>query len=176
MCSMRLPESVFGVGGEAALLSAVSDVGERSFFAIVDPCDDERFAELASAPCEWLVATVRFHEGPCEGQVSCALPASLALQLYDAFTGREPDEPAPSQDQLFDLIGEFGNMICGAWLTRAASHQTFSLNTSVVVSWPEGWVRPGHGRDLALVIDDCPLLIDVDIQTEPVAVANGVLG
>ena len=168
MCSLKLHEAVFGPDGEDAIRSAIADVAERSFFATADPCDEARLAELASPHDRWLVATVRFDEGPCAGEVSCRLPGSLADRLFDAFSGREPEEPAPDPDQLFDLVGEFANMICGAWLTRAASHQSFSLSKPVVTSCPGGCTRAEAARPgLAMAIDDLPFVIDVRFGAVP---------
>jgi hypothetical protein len=51
----------------------------------------------------------------------------LAERLFDAFSGRDPEEPAPPIAEIHDLVGEFANMICGSWLTRAANERTFAI-------------------------------------------------
>src|SRR5262245_24397824 len=127
MSSLKLPETL-PIPDREEIFSAVADVAERSFFAMVDPCDDDRFAELSEPHSEWLVATVRFEERTCAGAVSCRLPSALADRLFDAFSGRDADEPPPHPEEVRDLVGEFANMVCGAWLTRAANDRTFALS------------------------------------------------
>jgi len=167
-----LPEAVFGPGGEAAMRSAVDDVAERSFFVMADACDDARFDEMAASHANWLTAVVRFDEGSCVGEVSCTLPASLAASLFGAFSGRDPDDPAPGADELVDLVGELANMVCGSWLTRAANHQTFTLCAPKVTSWSGGWAcAPAAERGLTLSIDELPFVIGVrvDVISDPSA-------
>ena len=41
--------------------------------------------------------------------------------------GATPEEPPPHPEEVRDLVGEFANMVCGAWLTRAANDRTFAL-------------------------------------------------
>ena len=127
MCS---PKSSELVGHEAidVLRGVVTDVAERSFFMAADPCADDRLRDLVSESDAWLVATVRFEEASCAGAVSCLLPHELARALFDAFNGRDPIDPPPSCDELFDLVGEFANMIGGAWLTRTANGPVFVLS------------------------------------------------
>src|SRR5579871_896250 len=113
-----------------ALRGAVVDVTERSFFAAADP-----LAELPDPSGDtsvWFTATVGFKEAGCAGVVACLLPQRLARELFDAFHGREPSDPPPGGDDLFDLVGEFANMVCGAWLTRTADGLAFALSRPVV--------------------------------------------
>src|SRR5262245_37640967 len=131
MCSRTLPELI-GPGTPDAILTAVQTVAERSFFALVEPCDERGFDERAAAVTRWLAATVRFEEGPVVGSMSCLLPEDLAYALFDAFSGRDPSDPAPARDQVLDLAGEFSNMACGAWLSRSATDWTFRLSPPVV--------------------------------------------
>ncbi len=160
MSSLKLPETLPTPDREE-VFSAVADVAERSFFAMVDPCDDARFEELAAPHAEWLIATVRFEEPTCAGAVSCRLPSALADRLFDAFSGRDADEPPPHPEEVRDLVGEFANMVCGAWLTRAANDRTFNLSKPIVGTKPlsasSGEVRTG----LMVSIDDLPCQVDV---------------
>ena len=100
------------------MFEAVRTVAEQSFFAVAEPSDDRSFGGAAVQVPRGLVATVRFEQGPLAGSVSCTLPETLANGLFDAFTGRDPGEPAPISTLVHDLVGEFSNMVCGAWLTR----------------------------------------------------------
>jgi hypothetical protein len=164
MCSLRSSDDLFGPDGEEALQSAVADVAERSFFVMADPCDEAQFDGLAATHQAWLAATVRFDEGICAGSVTCTLPALLAERLFDAFSGRDPEEPVPDPDQLADLAGELANMICGAWLTRAANDKTFILLRPEVKTWSGGWTpAEAATRRLTLAIDDLPFAIDVRV-------------
>jgi len=140
-----------------AVLTAIQSVAERSFFAAVEPCDERAFGELAVKVSRWLVATVRFEEGPLVGSMSCTLPEDLARALFDAFTGGHPSAPAPARDQVLDLVGEFSNMVCGAWLSRCASDWTFKLRPPVVepVLQPLG----ADGLQLFVVVNDRPLAL-----------------
>jgi hypothetical protein len=162
MCSLKLPE-LFDREAKVRLLGAVTEVAERCFFATTEPCIDAPVADLgAGHSFVWLVATVRFEETDHAGDVTCLLPESLARSLFDAFNGRDPLDPAPPVGDLFDLVGEFANMVCGAWLTRLASHQAF------VLSQPRVWplldrlaLTTAIGSRLTLNVNDLPLIVDV---------------
>jgi hypothetical protein len=172
MSSLKLTDTLPTPDREE-VFSAVADVAERSFFAMVDPCDEARFAELAEPHTEWLVATVRFEERTCAGAVSCRLPAALADRLFDAFSGRAPEELPPHPEEVRDLVGEFANMVCGSWLTRAANDRTFSLGKPVVGTKP---VSGGNGESrtgLLVAIDDMPCQIDVRFYGVPQAATQG---
>src|SRR3989304_5552204 len=112
MSSPNLSELV-APDGIDVLRSAVTDVAERSFFMAADPCGDDRLRDLVAAHDPWLVATVRFDEPSCRGVASYLLPHDLGRALFDAFNGRAPLDPPPTFDELFDVVGEFANMICG---------------------------------------------------------------
>jgi CheY-specific phosphatase CheX len=147
----------------AAMFEAVRAVAEQSFFAVAEPGDERSFRALATTVPDWFVATVRFEQGPVQGSVSCTLPAGLAHGLFDAFTGRDPADPQPSPDAIQDLVGEFSNMVCGAWLTRVASTQSFTLHRPEVDARP-GTTEAGELR-LVAAIDDLPVAIDVRLRT-----------
>ena len=158
MFSITLPRLI-GPETPDAILAAVQTVAERSFFAVVEPCDDRSFSELAATVSRWLAATVKFEEGPVIGSMSCTLPEDLARDLVDAFCGRDPSDPAATRDQVLDLVGEFANMACGAWLSRCASEWTFKLSPPVV----EPVLQPA-GADLLrlfVVVNDRPLAVSV---------------
>jgi hypothetical protein len=137
---------------------AVGTVAERSFFAFVNAGEDPGYYD--SAP-EWLVATVRFDDGPVSGSLTCSLPSDLALLLFDAFSGRDPRSALPPHHLLDDLVGEFSNMVCGTWLTRCAGHRAFRLSPPEVDRVPEP--RKDEGRRLWLSVNDRPLAVDWDV-------------
>jgi CheY-specific phosphatase CheX len=131
MSSMTL-SSLSDAESLACLASAVEAVAERSFYAVVDPCEERLFLQLGQAVPEWFVGTVHFADGPLAGSIACTLPADLALNLCEAFTGGDPQSAAPTNAQLADMVGELANMICGAWLSRVAGDCAFRLSPPVV--------------------------------------------
>lgn len=154
------PEFERAVGSAIAI--AVSTVAERCFFACVDRCDEP---DLDDGAAEWLVATVRFDDGPVHGSLSCSLPADLALWLFDAFSGRDPVTPMPPRHQVDDLVGEFSNMVCGHWLTRCEAHRVFKLDPPVVSRLHEP-SREG-GRREWLAVNNRPVAIDWELAAAP---------
>ena len=159
MSSLTLLELI-GPETSDAILTALRAVAERSFFADVEPCDDRTFGRLTAGVSSWLVATVRFQEGTTTGALSCRLPDALATALFDAFTGRDPSAPEPARADVLDLIGEFANMVCGAWLSHSAAAWTFRLSPPTV----EPALEPGPTDLLQLMfvtVNDHPLAITV---------------
>ena len=149
----------------SAMFEAVRSVAEHSFFAVAEPGDERSFSAQAAAVPAWLVATVRFEQGPLKGSVACTMPTSLARGLFDAFAGRDPSEPEPGTELVHDLVGEFSNMVCGAWLTRVASNRTFTLHRPTVEPIPT--LRDSGGPRLLAVIDDVPVSVEVTLKAEP---------
>jgi hypothetical protein len=145
---------------------AVVDVAERSFFAAAEVAQTPE-GDAASAD-DWLVASVQFDEAEAAGTVSCLLPEALARSLFDAFNGREPHAPRPAIDQLFDLVGEFSNMVCGAWLTRVATEQAFVLGKPLVRPVLDSLaLTTADGTRTAMLVNDLPLLVDVRVGPAP---------
>lgn len=154
------PDFERAVGGAIAV--AVSTVAERSFFACVDRCDRP---ELDDIDAEWLVATVRFDDGPVCGSLACSLPTDLAERLFDAFSGRDPGAALPLRHEVEDLIGEFSNMVCGAWLSRCEAHRVFRLSQPVVRRVPRP-ASDGRRREW-MVVDNRPVAIDWEVAQAP---------
>jgi hypothetical protein len=136
----------------ALLRQALFDVCEQSFFAYVEACSPERFTELVTEisplhadgragnrtkPSEWLKASVAF-TGPFGGAIEVILPERLARSLVGSLLGEAPDTPMP-EHQIFDGIGEFANMVCGAWLTGFSDRQAFGLRSPAVTRMAPGW-------------------------------------
>ena len=163
------PDFEQAVGGAIAV--AVSTVAERSFFACVDRCEEPDLDEIEA---EWLVATIRFDDGPVCGSLACSLPSDLALRLFDAFSGRHPSTPPPPRHQLDDLVGEFSNMVCGAWLTRCDTHRVFRLSPPVVsrVQRPDD----DSARREWLTVNNRPVAIDWELEQAPVDAAATTAG
>jgi Chemotaxis phosphatase CheX len=164
MSSMKLP-TLIEAESAAEMFVAVRSVAEHSFFAVAEPHGEAAFDRLARHVPQWLVATVRIENGSIAGSISCTLSEELARALFDAFSGRDPADPPPATDQVHDLVGEFSNMVCGAWLSRVASGEISVLSHPVVVAAP----APGAAGDLRLLaaIDDRPLVVDLSLSDRP---------
>ncbi|MDE3154270.1 MAG: chemotaxis protein CheX [Acidobacteriota bacterium] len=140
------------------LMAALADVAEQSFFACVDPCDAASFEERAAGVDNWLRVSVGF-QGAFAGLFSCTLPEPLAAELFDSFLG-QADESARNETLVFDLVGEFGNMICGTWLTRTAERRRFALHRPEVRRVPPPVVTTGaEGGQELLCLNDRPLAV-----------------
>jgi hypothetical protein len=166
-----------------ALRAALVEVSENSFFAFAVPSDPEQFADLARnpvsldperppAPARWLVTTVRF-DGAFAGHVEVATTEELAQQLFAAFCGLPPDDAAEAT-QLADSIGEFGNQVCGTWLTRACQRRRFDLRPPTVDRRPADWLpldpapASRHDGDVFLCLNDSPVRLRVHFDTDTV--------
>jgi CheY-specific phosphatase CheX len=138
----------------ALLRQALFDVCEQSFFAYVEACSPERFSELVgeispehadlaarggsrAKPSEWLKASVAF-TGPFGGAIEVVMPERLARSLVGSLLGEPPEAPM-AEHQIFDGIGEFANMVCGAWLTGFSDRQAFGLRPPAVTRMAPGW-------------------------------------
>ena len=168
MFSTKLPSPTVrdGLNDRAFMFSAVSAVAERSFFAMTEPCDDGRFKALADTASGWLMASVQFQEGPLSGYVSCTVCNELARALFNALTGHGPAEPAPASHEIADLIGEFANMVCGAWLSRLGSSELFVLSKPIVAPALPPASRD-IGRGLLMTVNELPLAVDLGIRSLP---------
>ena len=170
MCSAKLP-NLFTPEAATAVVGAIATVAERSFFADVELCDVRRFDDLSTGTASWLVATVHFREGDALGILSCSLAEDLARNLLDAFTGRDPLEPEPDEEALFDLVGELSNMICGTWLTRMATEdQSFTLSRPTVhAAARPGAAVPGAGPAAFVAVNDLPLSVSISSEVPATA-------
>ena len=63
-----------------------------------------------------------------------------------------------------DLMRELANMVCGAWLTRAASHQIFSLRTRPVEMSVAGAPMDDETW-ITLAINDRPFAVAVRAES-----------
>ena len=166
-----------------ALRGALVEVAENSFFAFAVPVEPEQFADLVRNPVSldpdrpparepWLVTTVHFN-GAFAGWVEVATPESLAQQLLGAFCGMSPDEVVEA-GQLADAIGEFGNQVCGTWLTRACQRRRFDLRPPAVETRPADWLpldpvrASAHDGDVFLSLNDSPLRLRVHFDADTV--------
>ena len=178
MSSPKLPVPA-PADASALLRQALSDVCEQSFFAFVETCSPERFSELVGAispmpsdasgraagrskPSEWLKASVAF-TGPFGGAIEVILPERLARSMVGSLLGEPPEAPMP-EHQIFDGIGEFANMVCGAWLTGFSDRQAFALRPPAVTRMAPGWTplsesAGGDERGHRLCVNDAPVRV-----------------
>jgi len=156
MSSHTQPKPLVPDAPQTPIRAAVAAVAEQSFFAMVDGCDGP---DAASPENAWLVAMIRFDDGHTSGSLACWVPPDLAQALFDSFSGRDPSAPLPPAHQVYDLIGEFSNMVCGDWLSRSIGHRSsFELSQPIVVQAP----RPAENtsRRLWMKVNDRPLAVD----------------
>ncbi len=152
-----------------ALQSAVIEVCENAYFVFVEACDAPQFATLVEqvraekgrGPSgRWLNASVAFH-GASSGEVEVVLPERLGTWLVVSLLGLPPDA-ALKDNQLLDGVGEFANMVCGAWLSKANETASFTLDVPKVSRMPAGWTPDSapSGDEQAyrtVVVNDLPL-------------------
>ncbi len=144
-----------------ALREAVTAAVERSFFTVVEPCDERDLAQFIGDAPGWLVASVHFSEEDAAGSLFCTLRRSSAVELFNSFGGRDPNGPPPSEEDLFDLMGELANMVCGSWLTRLANHQMFKLSRPVVHQAPDSDQLPSADSRILMTMPCGPLIVEV---------------
>jgi len=131
---------------QEALQSAVIEVCENAYFVFVEPCDAPQFATLVEqvradkgrGPAgRWLNASVAFR-GATSGQIEVVLPERLGTWLVVSLLGL-PADATLKENQLVDGVGEFANMVCGAWLSKANETASFTLEVPKVTRLPAGW-------------------------------------
>ena len=66
------------------------------------------------------------------------LPERLGTWLVVSLLGL-PADTTLKDDQLLDGVGEFANMVCGAWLSKANETASFTLEMPKVTRLPAGW-------------------------------------
>lgn len=170
-----LPSSAPADRRDTTIVDACARVAETSFYAFVEACDAVRLAELDAALHEqaggepdWLRVSVTF-SGDCHGHLVMHVPSGVASELIASFLGVMPDEVA--EEQIADGLGEFANMVCGAFLTDAAGRLDFALTKPEVEHELPGW-RPvealtaanREGTAYPVAINDQPMILRVDLE------------
>ena len=97
------------------------------------------------------------------------VPSVIASELIGSFLGLMPDEIA--EEQIADGLGEFANMVCGAFLTDAGGRLDFALTKPEVEHELPGW-RPvealtaanREGTAYPVAINDQPMILRVDLE------------
>ena len=121
-----------------ALQTALIEVSENAYFVFVEPADNAQFADAVGLVKDtWLKASVAF-EGSFEGAVEITLPEPLGQWLVTSLLGMQGDERL-GEPQQFDGVGEFANMVCGAWLSRLSDDCLFELRMPAVTRMTAGW-------------------------------------
>lgn len=167
----------------AALLATVANICERSFFTVVESCDAVRFAALSDRVAStgavadghaeeptartWLKASIAFEATLFSGAIEVHAPEPLARWLMASLLGmsqRVDFRQVQVQDDLvFDSLGEFANMLCGAWLTELTGNLAFDLGSPAVMRLPADW---NPARDISsqhnghyLCINELPMRV-----------------
>ena len=160
---------------DTTIVDACVRVAEVSFYAYAEPCDATRLAELdadlhaqSGGRPDWLRVYVQF-SGDCHGHLTLDVPSMVAQELVASFVGLT-DVPL-TEAETADGLGEFANMVCGAFLTDAGNGLDFALTRPEVVREPSGWsplaalaATDGEGTAYALAINDRPMLLRVDLE------------
>lgn len=170
MCSLQSRRKVPTPPEHAETLrQAFVDVAQESFFSFAEPCEPARYAEAvetipapdtAAAP-RWIAGHVAF-DGAFAGAVTIALPYQLATDMMMALAGLMPGDDTSEQD-VIDATGEFVNMVCGTWLTRACVHRRFDLHPPRVSDTAPATAPPDEGDQL-LLINDQPVRMSVEFR------------
>jgi hypothetical protein len=133
----------------ARMIDAVIRVSERSLYAYAEHVSKDLMP--ASIDGGWHVASLEFR-GPFSGRMSMAVPALLSQQICGAFLGDDVQDEAAVRD----LVGEFANMTCGAWLTGLEANGCFDLTHPEVDA-----ATQVPSCDLAFVINDLPVMLSM---------------
>ena len=161
MSSVNLRRSPDALEHREPVRAALVDVAENSFFAMVDALEPAQFAELAAGVPSWLRAVVRFH-GAFGGRMAVTVSEPLAHELFTSFLG-EPPETTPGDGPLFDLVGEFGNMACGSWLTRTCQRRNFDLQHPEVTRLEAG-AASAEPADLIVTLNGRPAIVRLTFE------------
>ncbi len=133
------------------MIDAVIRVSERSLYAFAEHVPTAMMP--ATIDGGWHVASLRFR-GPFSGQVSMAVPVLLSQQICGAFLGDDVQD----ESAVRDLVGEFANMACGAWLTGFETRECFDLTHPEVAAADQV-----PSCDLAFVINDLPVMLSMSL-------------
>jgi hypothetical protein len=144
-----------------ALQTALIEVSENAYFVFVEPADHVQFADAVGLVKDaWLKVSVAF-EGSFAGAVEIVMPEPLGMWLVTSLLGMQGHETLEEVAQ-FDGVGEFANMVCGAWLSKANETASFTLDMPKVKRMPAEWA-PGatpQGAEQAyrtVVVNELPL-------------------
>jgi hypothetical protein len=119
---------------------------------------------------QWVKASLTFTGSAFSGTIEVLLPVRLARQLVASLLGLSQEvelhEVELREHQVFDGIGEFANMICGAWLTDLSGSQAFNLEPPEVSRLPFDWSPLADSnaegeQGYRLCVDDLPWRIRV---------------
>lgn len=128
----------------AELVGAARDVLNVMFFTDILEEGDE----CACAKPFPLQVRVTF-SGDQEGEFRMAVDDAAAGSLAGSFLGTDP-VAGPTAEETDQVMGELGNMICGAFLSRFEKEGLFALSSPEVLRPEKGGI-PGVHRGLELM-------------------------
>jgi len=128
----------------AELVGAARDVLNVMFFTDIMEEGDGNTGEKPYP----LQVRVRF-SGDQIGEFRMEVDDAAAGSMAGSFLGTDPVN-SPSGEEVDQVMGELGNMICGAFLSRFEKEGLFALSSPEVVRPAEGAI-PGVHRNLELM-------------------------
>lgn len=129
-----------------ALQTALIEVSENAYFVFVEPADHAQFADAVGLVKDaWLKVSVAF-EGSFAGAVEIVMPEPLGMWLVTSLLGMQGHESLEEVAQ-FDGVGEFANMVCGAWLSNLSDETLFTLHAPQVSPVAPGWTPLNQPQD-----------------------------
>jgi hypothetical protein len=147
-----------------ALQHALIEVSENAYFVFVEPANAAQFATaVEQVKTTWLKVSVTF-AGAFAGAVEITLPERLGNWLVTSLLGMDTEQTLP-EPQMFDGVGEFANMVCGAWLSKLSDLAMFELRVPAVTRMAPEWnplveTRAGHELACRMVsLNDLPMRV-----------------
>ncbi len=157
MSSAKSAPNTLSSDARDQLVESATRVCETSFFAFVEPASSEMLA-AAAGEAHWFHTSVTY-TGPSKGNVALALPEDLAREIFAAFLGFA-DSSAANDAEVEDVVGEFANMVCGAWLTARGGEACFSLTHPEV---RRGCLPVLADDTIVLAVNDRPIVIHAEL-------------
>lgn len=140
----------------------VCNVLEQMAFMFGDPMELD---EISEADGEGVLARMQF-KGPFTGSMTLAAPEELCPMLAENMLGVEPDDDR-AQEKAHDALKELLNVCCGNVLTSLAGEEpVFDLTVPEVRSLDAGeWQAIVEDeRNVGLSVDDCPVMVRLEIE------------
>jgi CheY-specific phosphatase CheX len=126
-CGVELRANAENTG--AVLTEAVREILERMFFLAVEDVDA---APDGAAVENALAFEIEFH-GAHHGRLRLVVPDSCARALAASFMG-VPEPNSMVCGQVFEVMLELTNMMCGTTLSRLAPQEVFDLDPPVLLA------------------------------------------
>jgi CheY-specific phosphatase CheX len=150
-----------------AIAEALTEVSADAFFADARRLDADVIGSPGDADATpWLRACVSF-TGSLTGSVGIRMQEPLAKELMASLVGMMLEQQAPD-NEMFDGIGEYANMVCGRWLTSVCAGQRFSLHPPMVTRGETdcGSQAPEAADGFWMAVNDLPVYVALTLVRE----------